>query len=100
MYYRYVDDTFAALNNEDECNKFFSHLNTLHPSLRFTFEKEYNQTIAFLDVLAEKRSLICHIYLQKADFHWQIHLLEFFLLLEMEDQSDFNSCPQSFSHMF
>ena len=26
MYYRYVDDTFAVFNDEDECNEFFSHL--------------------------------------------------------------------------
>ena len=42
MCYRYVDDTFAAFNHEDECNEFFSHLNSLHPSLSFTFEKECN----------------------------------------------------------
>ena len=39
MYYRYVDDTFAVFNDEDECNGFFSHLNSLYPLLRFTFEK-------------------------------------------------------------
>ena len=54
MYYRYVDDTFAVFNDEDECNEFFSHLNSLHPLLRFTFEKECNRTLPFLDVLVEK----------------------------------------------
>ena len=54
MYYRYVDDTFAVFNDEDECNEFFSHLNPLHPSLRFTFEKKCNRTLPFLDVLVEK----------------------------------------------
>ena len=54
MYYRYVDDTFAVFNDEDECNEFFSHLNSLHPSLHFTFEKECNRTLPFLDVLVEK----------------------------------------------
>ena len=54
MYYRYVDDTFAVFNAEDKCNEFFSHLNSLHPSLRFTFEKECNRTLPFLDVLVEK----------------------------------------------
>ena len=38
-YFRYFDDTFAAFNNEDDCNNFFTHLNSLHPSLRFTQEK-------------------------------------------------------------
>ena len=54
MYYRYVDDTFAVFNDEDKCNEFFSHLNSLHPSLRFTFEKECNRTLPFLDVLVER----------------------------------------------
>ena len=39
-YFRYVDDTFALFNNEDDCYAFLSHLNSLHPSLRFTHEKE------------------------------------------------------------
>ena len=54
MYYRYVDDTFAVFNDADECNKFFSHLNSLHPLPCFTFEKECNRTLPFLDVLVEK----------------------------------------------
>ena len=54
MYYQYIDDTFAAFNNKNECNEFFSHLNSLHPLLRFTFEKECNWTLPFLDVLVEK----------------------------------------------
>ena len=54
MYYQYVDDTFAAFIDEDKCNEFLSHLNSLHPSLRFTFEKECNRNLPFLDVLVEK----------------------------------------------
>ena len=54
MYYRYVDDTFAVFTDEDECNEFFSHLNSFYPLLRFTFEEECNRTLPFLDVLVEK----------------------------------------------
>ena len=54
MYYRYIDDAFAVFNDEDKCHEFFSHLNSLPPSLRFTFEKECNRTLPFLNVLAEK----------------------------------------------
>ena len=54
MHYQFVDNTFIAFNDEDECNEFLFHLNSLHPSLRFTFEKECNQTLPFLDVLVEK----------------------------------------------
>ena len=55
MYYRYVNDTFAVFKDEDECNEFFSHLNSFHPLLCFTFEKECNRTLPFLDVLVEKK---------------------------------------------
>jgi len=53
-YFRYVDDTFAVFSNEDDCNTFLSHLNSLHPSLRFTHEKEFNHSLPFLDVLGER----------------------------------------------
>ena len=48
----------------------------------------------------KERSRICYIYLQKADFHWPIHSLELFSPYETEDQFDFNSRPQSSSHLF
>ena len=54
LYHRYVDDTFVAFNNEADCEEFFCHLNSLHPSLRFTFEKECDNCLPFLDVLVEK----------------------------------------------
>ena len=54
VYFRCVDDTFAVFNNEEDCNTFFLHLNSLHPSLRFTYEKESNHALPFLDVLVER----------------------------------------------
>ena len=39
-YFRYVDDTFAMFRNEEQSENFFKQLNCLHPSLKFTFEKE------------------------------------------------------------
>ena len=54
--FRYVDDTFAAFNNEHDCNNFFTHLNSLHPSLRFIREKESNSSLPFLDVLVERQN--------------------------------------------
>ena len=49
-----IIDTFAVFNDKDKCNEFYSYLNSLHPSLRFTFEKECNWILPFLDVLVEK----------------------------------------------
>ena len=54
MYYCYVYDTFAIFDSENDCNQFLHQLNSLHPSLRFIFEKEVNQCLPFLDVLVEK----------------------------------------------
>ena len=49
-----MDDTFVVFSNEDECNLFSDSLNSLHPSLRFIFEKESNLILPFLDVLVKK----------------------------------------------
>ena len=53
-YFRYVDDTFAMFRNEEESDNFFKQLNCLHPSLKFTFEKEKNNCLPFLDVNVER----------------------------------------------
>ena len=51
----YMDDTFLVLSNEDGCDHFLhSCLNSLHPSLRFSFEKESHLARPFLNVLVEK----------------------------------------------
>ena len=77
-YYRYVDDTFVAFNDEDECNELFSHLNFLHRSLCFTFEKECNRTLPFLDVLIEENDceFVTSIYRKPTFtgqyFHWPL----------------------------
>ena len=64
MCYRYMDDTFAIFDRENDCDKFLHQLNSLHPSLRFTFEKEVNQSLPFLDVQVEKvgSKLIASVY--------------------------------------
>ena len=72
LYYcRYVDDTFAIFNNENECDNFERRLNLLHPSLQFTSEKENNNKLSFLDVLVEKNQfgITTDIY-RKPTFTW------------------------------
>ena len=49
-----MDETFVVFSNEDECALFLDSLNSLHSFLRFTFKKESNLALAFLDVLVEK----------------------------------------------
>ena len=53
-YFRYVDDTFAIFRNEEESKNFFNQLSCLYPSLKFTFEKEKNNCLPFLDVNVER----------------------------------------------
>ena len=55
--FRYVDDTFVIFGSELECDRFHVNLNQLHPALKFTVEKEQNNSLNFLDVSVEKGAL-------------------------------------------
>ena len=48
-YFRYADDTFAIFDHEAEADEFLTKLNCLHPSLKFTFEKEKGKCLPFLN---------------------------------------------------
>ena len=52
--FRYVDDTLAIFDHEAEADEFLTKLNCLYPSFRFTFEKEKEKCLSFLDVYVEK----------------------------------------------
>ena len=56
-YFRYVDDTFAIFDREAEADKFPTKLICLHPSLKFTFEKEKDKCLSFLDVYVERTDI-------------------------------------------
>ena len=56
-YLRYVDDTFAIFDHEDEADEFLTKLNCLHPSLKFTFEKEKDKCLPFFDVYVERTDI-------------------------------------------
>ena len=51
MFVRYVDDTLAVFENEDEANRFLQYLNGLHPNIKFTCEKEHFNKLPILDLL-------------------------------------------------
>ena len=53
FYRRYVDDIFCLFNNEHEAMSFFHYLNTQHPNIMFTFGKQDNGKLSFLDVLLD-----------------------------------------------
>ena len=56
-YFRYVDDTFAIFDHEAEADEFLTKLNCLYPSLNFTFEKEKDKCLPFLDVYIERTDI-------------------------------------------
>ena len=45
---------FAIFGSEQDCDYFKGQLNLLHPPLKFTVEKEQNNSFTFLDVLVVK----------------------------------------------
>ena len=51
VYFRYIDDTFCIFSSETDACELFFNFNNLHPSLRFSLEKQSNSTLPFLDVL-------------------------------------------------
>ena len=57
-YYRYVDDTFAIFDHKTEADEFLTKFNRLHPSIRFTFEKEKEKYLPFIDVYIERTDVI------------------------------------------
>ena len=54
LWYRYVDDTFTFIR-KGCVEAVLERLNEFHPSIKFTFEKEANGRISFLDVCVIKK---------------------------------------------
>ena len=50
FYVRYVDDVFCIFRNNVDFKNFFERLNSLHVSLKFTYEESRGSTLPFLDV--------------------------------------------------
>ena len=47
---RYVDDIFVIIKSKDEADKILEFLNSLHKTIKFTMEKQLNDSLNFLDV--------------------------------------------------
>jgi hypothetical protein len=61
---RYVDDTNVIIR-KDMVEEFFGHINSIEPDIKFTMEKESNNSIAFLDTRITRKSdgsLISTVY--------------------------------------
>ena len=53
IYRRYVDDTFCLFNPDRDATIFFDYINSRHPNIKFTMEKQFNHKLPFLDVLID-----------------------------------------------
>ena len=52
VYYRgYVDDIFALFRSPNHLEKFTNYLNSKHKNMKFTYEKESNNSLSFLNSL-------------------------------------------------
>ena len=53
-YHRYMDDIFLMFEKKDHMKKFLKYMNSYHQNIKFTFEEEHNNKIAFLDISITK----------------------------------------------
>ena len=65
FYRRYVEDTFCFFHSEHDAIIFFDYINSRHPNIRFTMEKEVHHKLPFLDVLIDNNDPILVICLVK-----------------------------------
>jgi len=59
VYRRYVDDIFCIFDNENDAKLSFDFINSQHPNIKFTIEKESNKVLAFLDVCIDNNDPYC-----------------------------------------
>jgi len=59
LYRRYVDDTFCVFNDEQDATSFFEFINSQHPNIKFTFEKQNDGKLSSLDILVDNSSRDC-----------------------------------------
>lgn len=51
VWFRYVDDVFAIVPKHFSVTNFLNHINSVTPSIKFTFEEEKEKKLPFLDLL-------------------------------------------------
>ena len=58
FYRRYVDDCFVIFNSESHVELFLDFINGQHQSIQFTYEKEVNNILPFLDLKVERKEAV------------------------------------------
>ena len=56
LYRRYVDDTFLLFTDDNHIDQFLMFLNSQHPNISFTCDKEVNGILSFLDIKLKRDS--------------------------------------------
>ena len=51
FYKRYVDNIFEVFESELDADTFHAYLNTKHKNIKFIYEKQIENKLAFLDIL-------------------------------------------------
>ena len=76
IFLRFIDDLLMVFDHgEDDLKKFIHHINSYHPTIKFTYEFSYT-TINFLDVQITKESdgsLSTDLYVKPTDVHSYLH---------------------------
>ena len=52
-WYRFIDNVFSIIKQSD-VKDFLDHLNTQHPSIKFTLEMEKDKKLPFMDVMVQR----------------------------------------------
>ena len=76
FYKRYVDDNFAVFESELDAETFHTYLNTKHKNVKFTYGKQIENKLPFLDILISNNE-----NLQTSVFHKETYtgiLLNYF----------------------
>ena len=54
-WWRFVDDVFATVGSDEQVQSIVDYLNKQHPNIKFTFEREANNRLPFLDTAVVRR---------------------------------------------
>ena len=83
LWLRYVDDVLSLVPKEFDLHSFVSFINSLYPTLKFSFELETCDSIPFLDVLIKKvcSTLRFSVYRKSTHSNSYVHFFSFHPLL-------------------
>ena len=81
---RSIEFYFALFNTEQDALSFFGYINSQHPNIKFTMEREENDKLPFLDVLLETiaiRTLLPRCSGRRPPLVFSLIIMIFYLLV-------------------